>query len=64
MGSQDLSEEDKKRLIEILDEVIQILKDDPQNKMERLKKIRDEAYEIRMKIEVADQKNKNKGEER
>lgn len=52
-----LKKEDKKRLGELLDETLEILKSESPD-MERLKKIRCELLDIRKKMDDADKKTK------
>lgn len=52
-----IKKEDKKRLGELLDETEKILKSESPDK-ERLKKIRDELFDIRKKMDDVDKKTK------
>ena len=56
-----IKKEDKKRLRELFDETEEILKGESPDK-ERLKKIRDELFNIRKKIENGDKKGVNMDE--
>jgi ElaB/YqjD/DUF883 family membrane-anchored ribosome-binding protein len=48
--SHFISKEDREKLLETLDEIEEILKDEPSDRMARLKKIREELAQIRTRI--------------
>lgn len=47
---ENLKREDQKRLLELLDETCKTLESDWPDKIERLKKIKDELYDIKRRI--------------
>ncbi len=48
--SHVISKEDSKRLVELLDEILKILKDHPSDEIERLKNIHEELTQIRARM--------------
>jgi ElaB/YqjD/DUF883 family membrane-anchored ribosome-binding protein len=49
-NSHVISKEDSKRLVELLDEVVKIIKDHPSDEIERLKNIHKELTQIRARM--------------
>lgn len=49
-NSHVISKEDSKRLVELLDEIVKILKDHPSDEIERLKNIHEELTQIRARM--------------